>query len=828
MSRTKYLSLAFIIAIIVLITVQFSIFNTNTTLLKTIKDHDLQDEQIKQVYVVFGLVRDMETSSRGFILTGNSKFLEPHDDAVKNIHEELAELNEFIPSEQYSKIASLVNARFAYAESLIEKKKRNESITINELQEGKEIMDALRAEVKKFEVTDEKLSNERNIILKRNSDWTLYFIIGGVSLSLIVVAVSGFAAMGELKKRKQAEHHLSLALATSEAISNNVRMGVIALDKKQSIIFANHKALSLTGYSASEMGNISIETALKALNIKPSELNLFLVPDVTVSQNFDLRSLDGVQTIKLTASPLYNKGHIEGKIIALFDITEEVTNMKELASDREMAINASKAKSDFLAKMSHEIRTPLNAILGVGEIMNSTALSQEQKRCMEIFDRSSQTLNNLVNDILDLSKIEAGKLELNENLFSLKNLVNSCKSIIDFRASQKGLLFIVDHQSSYDDFIGDEGRIRQVVLNLLGNAIKFTEKGSITLRVNCYPRENGKRELFFVVTDTGKGISKENVNRLFTNYQQESNRISSEYGGTGLGLSLSKELAQLMEGDIEVRSTLGMGSEFTFRCQVKVSMIPFKKTVIDDDSIIKPLKILLVDDNPENRFIVNRYLQNYPVKLFEAHDGLMAFEMCKKEIYDFVFMDINMPVMDGIEAISKIREWEKGHNQPRRIIIALSANAMSQEYHRAMEAGCDDYLTKPLPRSKLISTLKVWQNKVPYRAPGVEMSTQQNNLKTSTAMATDDQDKEVLDEEIIAMIPTYLENRRSDVLKIEKAIQDEDYATLNRIGHNLAGTAKSYGQYELEKIAQLFYQAAKEKNLDEMTKQKEAMKKLLG
>ena len=818
MSRTKSLSLAFVAAIIVLIIVQFSIFNTNKILLKTIQDHELQDEQIKQVYVIFGLVRDIETSSRGFLLTGNSKFLEPHDEALKRIHKELADLHALIPSEQFSKISALVNARFAYAESLIDKKKRNEPISLRELQEGKDIMDALRAEIKKFEVIDERLSKERNAILKRNSDWTFYFIIGGVSLSLIVVSVSGFSAMGELKKRRQAEHHLSLALATSEAISNNVRMGVIALDKKQSIIFANYKALSLTGFTASEMGNVSIETALKVLNIKPSELNLFLVPDVTVSQNFEMRTVDGLQTIKLTASPLYNKGNIEGKIIALFDITEEVTNLKELAVDREMAINASKAKSDFLAKMSHEIRTPLNAILGVGEIMNSTALSQEQKRCMEIFERSSQTLNNLVNDILDLSKIEAGKLELNENLFSLKNLVNSCKSIIDFRASQKGLLFMVDHQSNYDDFLGDEGRIRQVVLNLLGNAIKFTEKGSITLRVNCYPKENGKRELVFVVTDTGKGISKENLNKLFTNYQQESNRISSEYGGTGLGLSLSKELAQLMDGDIEVQSTIGMGSEFTFRCQVKVSMIPFKKTVVDEDAVIKPLKILLVDDNPENRFIINRYLQNHPVKLYEAHDGQMAYEMCTKENYDFVFMDINMPVMDGIESTAKIREWEKNNGHPRRIIIALSANAMSQEYHRAMEAGCDDYLTKPLPRTKLLSTLKVWQHKVPYRAPE----------PITVTTPPDDQDNEELDEEIIAMIPTYLENRRADIIKIEKAIQDEDFATLNRLGHNMAGTAKSYGQYELEKIARLFYQAAKDKNVEEMTRQKEAMKTLLG
>lgn len=811
MSRTKNISLIFFLAVIVLSFVQYMLFTSNQTYLDSLTEHETQDRQMRELSVVMKLMLDVETSTRGFILTGNEEFLLPRNEAEKQIDSEMAKLNLILDKKAFTRLSYLVRSRLSQAEKLIAMKKARKPISIEDLNVGRDVMDQIRKEIGQFENKDSDLALKRQALLEDESEYTFILTLTGTIISLTVVLISGIAAINEIRKRSETEKKLALALATSEAIANNVGMGVLAADSVSKIIFANHRALGMTGFKSHEIGFLSLETVLKNFSISGPVLSTLMIPEITLTQNFTLREGVESKTIKLTASPLYIEGRLEGKIISLSDISEEAANIKELDNSKKVAEQASLAKSNFLAKMSHEIRTPLNAILGVGEILQSTQLTTEQQRCMEIFQQSSQTLKNLVNDILDLSKIEAGKLELVHENFSLSNLLASCSSLLDFRASQKGLLFNVQNETTVDHYIGDEGRIRQVILNLVGNAIKFTERGSVTLQVRCFPVGAEQRQLEFKVIDTGKGILPENLDKLFKNYQQESARISSEFGGTGLGLSLSRELAHLMKGDITVDSIYGKGSEFTFTCLLQSSTAPYPKSKIDEKIDLKGMRVLLVDDNPENRFIINRYLIGTGIQIVEADDGLRAFDLYRKETFDLIFMDINMPVMDGIESISKIRAWEKERRLKRTIIIALSANAMSQDYQRALEAGCDDYLTKPLPRMKLFSTLKKWK---------------EINQHQDLQMSNDD--FEEIDEDILAMVPQYLENRRSDLKLIEEALAKKDLTVLNRIGHNISGTAHSYGQYSLEKIARRFYQAVKEEDWDGIIASKMELEKLLN
>lgn len=760
-------------------------------------------QKVNQLYMVFGLLLDIETSSRGYLLTGENTFLIPHDEAQKKLPHEMDKLDDYITSEQLNHLTGIINKRVIYADSLIEKKKLGKkTTTFNDLKVGKGLMDDIRMEVNQLAHQDNDFIKEQDGLVKNSSKGMMMLMIGGAIFSLFVVVLSAYFVYNELKERLKVQKALNVALATSEAVTENVGQGVVVGDINGKVIYANQIALSSRQMTFGELKNKSLEELFEKAEIDKNYLKGLLRTNKTVVETIVTYSTGEKRTVKVNFSPLVVNGKVEGVVIAYVDISAEAESISELTSGKEVALNATKAKSDFLAKMSHEIRTPLNAILGVGEIMSLTKLNDEQKKCMEIYQRSSLTLINLVNDILDLSKIEAGKIELNNIPFSLKNLVDTCTSIMDFRASQKGLLFKSRLMSNYDHMIGDEGRIRQIVINLLGNAIKFTDSGSITLSVTCVDRGTSQKELLISVKDTGRGIAKENLGKLFANYTQENNKISSEYGGTGLGLSLSKELATLMGGDIIVKSEQGKGSEFILNCFVESALGEFENEATPKGSVNKNLKILLVDDNPENRFIVKRFLDESEVIISEANDGVEAVAAFNKEKFDIIFMDINMPNKDGMEATKDIRTLEKEKNLPHTIIIALSANALSKEYDRAMEVGCDDYLTKPIARGRLLSTIEKWQGVVVTR-------------------------KETIDEAIMTAIPDYLENRRKDLEKLKSAFDIKEIKVIGKIAHNIGGTAESYGQKELGKMAFQLDQAVAEANWQEIEKNIVEMEKLL-
>lgn len=380
--------------------------------------------------------------------------------------------------------------------------------------------------------------------------------------------------------------------------------------------------------------------------------------------------------------------------------------LKELQVQKEAAEAASRAKSDFLANMSHEIRTPMNAILGFLQVLSETELTEEQQGYIHTITRSGEGLLSIINDILDLSKIEAGKFDLEITQFSLPEIVQEIVSIMHVRTSEKGLKLIPCIEKDVPEYLlGDSTRLRQVLLNLVGNAIKFTNKGgSITVSV-----KNTSEGLLFSITDTGIGIPHERQKAIFESFSQADSSTTRQFGGTGLGLTISARIVQMMGGQLQVESEAGKGSTFFFLIKLGKG-VASKENLKAKVAEIKPedvpaINILLVEDTNDNRVLILTFLKKAPCTVEMAENGQIAVDKFKAGKFDLVLMDMQMPVMDGYIATRTIRAWEKEQDVKPTRIVALTAHALKRDSEKSLRAGCNSHLTKPIKKQGLFKAI---------------------------------------------------------------------------------------------------------------------------
>ncbi len=441
-----------------------------------------------------------------------------------------------------------------------------------------------------------------------------------------------------------------------------------------------------------------------------------------VSEECDVLLGDGTRGIlRIIAAPVRNAA---GEVIAGVVISEDVTDRKKyeskLKSAKLEAERANQAKTQFLANMSHEIRTPIGAIMGFSNLLNSPGTSEEDRaKFIHIIERNSSQLLKLIDDILDLSKVEAGKLAIEKIEFLFTDFLSEFANSMTPKAQEKGILFQMSLESPVPDYLSaDPTRLRQILVNLVGNAIKFTHQGKVSLRVRIPPGNI----LEFEIEDTGIGIASDKRERLFQPFAQADVSMTRKYGGTGLGLVLCKRLSEALGGDVSIAwSDPGKGSRFILQIPYtpvdKAQLVGPDRIEIANDKVINgfnakaPLagmKILLADDLEDNRMLIRVYLANSGAEVMMVNNGREAVQAAQEKSPDVVLMDIQMPVMDGHEAIRQLRSI--GFLKP---IIALTAHAMAEERDRSFESGCTDYLTKPISKELLLDVLSRYKNNNP-------------------------------------------------------------------------------------------------------------------
>lgn len=478
------------------------------------------------------------------------------------------------------------------------------------------------------------------------------------------------------------------------------------------------------------------------------------------------------------------------RLLIIRALPQETYTRQQLAHDLELANEraerATRAKSDFLAVMSHEIRTPLNAIIGMADVLASTPLTPEQKRCVEVFQRNGVNLLNLINDILDVSKVEAGKLELESVNFDLREVIARAFEVIEIRATQKGLQLLRDISPDVPAFlVGDPNRLRQVLINLLGNSLKFTERGSLTVRVSQDDAQRGF--LRFAVADTGIGIPQDKLGRIFESFSQADSSTTRKYGGTGLGLNISKRIVERMGGRIWVESKPGEGSTFLFTASLPLGAAPEEQAVSLGVSALEQssveLRVLLVDDSDDNRFLFVAYLKGTPCRVDLAENGEEAVLLFRKNPYDVVLMDVEMPVMDGYTATREIRKLEAASRAAATPVIALTAHAMVDMADKAREAGFTGHLIKPIRRATLLQALAQYVKPSGASSlPGSSLGARQPLVSTVC-----------VDAGMEDIVPGYLEKRRAEIAKYRQALASGDFEAIRMLGHKLKGTGGGYG-----------------------------------
>ena len=432
----------------------------------------------------------------------------------------------------------------------------------------------------------------------------------------------------------------------------------------------------------------------------------------------NLKKDGGFYWLDAVIEPIYNnKGKIESYLSVKTDITNRIA-LEELSKTQEAKIKeavlnvehkkdklekALKAKSEFLANMSHEIRTPLNAILGFIDLLKEESKGRKSLEYVNIIDSSSKSLLQIIEDILDFSKIESGKLDIDKVDFNTKSEFEVITYLFNAKASEKKITLILNLDENLPKTINtDPLRIKQIISNLLSNAIKFTDSGK-KITVDISYKDN---KLFVSVKDEGKGIAKDKLSHIFDAFSQEDSSTTREFGGTGLGLTISSRLVKLLGGELNVKSKVGVGSEFYFYIPVEIGKEVAKLEVNQKEITFDKYKILLAEDNKANQMFMKLVLKKLKLKFDIASDGLEAVEAFKQNKYDAILMDENMPNMSGIEATKEILKIEKDKGLKHTPIVALTANALKGDRERFISVGMDEYMTKPLDKRKLSDILR--------------------------------------------------------------------------------------------------------------------------
>lgn len=580
------------------------------------------------------------------------------------------------------------------------------------------------------------------------SEWTYVRKDGShVPVRLLVTAthdpdgqITGFLGIGlDVSEARKAEETLKMETQRLSNVIESTQLGTWEWNVQTGEIVLNERCAAICGYTLEELSPVPLATWQKLVH--PDDLEVWVE---AMASHFQGKTPFYTAVLRLRHKNgdwvwIRDSGYVtththDGRPLIMYGIHMDITEMKNheteiVEANRKLhdatrrAEHANRAKSQFLANMSHEIRTPLNAIIGMSELLENAPEGPHARELLQTIRSSGDALLSLINDILDFSKIEAGQLELEFIPMDLGKCVDEALGIVSTQAAQKGLDL---HRTLDPDIpsaiMGDRVRLRQILINLLVNAVKFTNQGSVSLDISCHKDQQGTPWIDCAVRDTGIGISPEQQAKLFQNFSQVDASTSRRYGGSGLGLAISRRLVEIMGGKISVESSLGNGSTFRFTIPVtpaamssgkseEITSRPEEETPLATRC---PMTILVAEDNAINQRVILMMLHRLGYQATVVANGLEALQALREKAFDLVLMDVQMPEMNGLEAAAKIRELYPISQRP--YMIALTANAMLGDQEVCLEAGMEDYLTKPLRHKQLVSALETAYSQIPRRS----------------------------------------------------------------------------------------------------------------
>jgi len=772
-----------------------------------------------------------ESRVRGFVITGDSNFIRGVQDTLNNLKPELYALEKAARNQynqaSFSTLATLIERRINITSEIVDvynhfgkaaAEKRIASkasiilrTSINDLstQLEQELYDRLQGGIQQ--------NRKRTVyILNISRILTILELTGIVVLSLLVIRhiISQQHLIRELEQANhnetEARHNIERISAEIQDLYNNAPCGYHSIDGDARIIAINDTELKWLEYTRDEViGQLFIYDVLDEETAKSVRDNFpeFKRRGQVRERRLTMRTKSGrTFPVVLNSVAVYDsQGNYISSRSTVYDITQQQKTETALKEAKQEALESAHVKEQFLANMSHEIRTPINSVIGFTNLLQKTALSEDQKQFVNMIQSASENLLTIINDILDISKIEAGMLRIEKNPFSLRGLSNSIETMFYHKAREKNLSFSIYIQENIPDTLtGDAVRLTQILVNLISNAIKFTQKGGITINITSISQTGESARLRFSVKDSGIGISPDKLEAVFERFQQGETDTTRKYGGTGLGLSIVKNLVQLQGGDISVNSEPGKGTEFIF--EIEYSLLAVTEsipTVLPDKIDIGPgafpdAKILVVEDNAMNQLLIKYTFQSWKMNFELADNGAKAIEWLQRDKFDLILLDIQMPLMDGYATSQAIRKELKSDIP----IIAMTAHALAGEREKCLSYGMNDYISKPIHEKELYMLLKKYLDDGKDSIESLKNSLHYIDLNflEDMVMGSGDFMKTILRQ--------FLKQFPGEMDMLKKAVDDKDTRQVATLSHHIQSTVSILGKntpffQQLEKMEKL-------------------------
>jgi PAS domain S-box-containing protein len=671
--------------------------------------------KIEQVSSSAALV---EASARGYVLTEDDKYIEQFNKAGTQAEIDVRKLQQLVADnpmqeERAVRLGAEVESKKRFMNSAVEasKVKPFEAQNMVASNQGKYIMDNIEFWVNQMKNEEKTLLQQRITESQSALKNTMFTILSSSLFMLFFGAWAFYSIRRDNQRRIIAEAQLTDSEKKYRTIIEDAGDVVYTSDYKGEFTFINARARELTGYPAEELVGKPFTSIIAPEWIEPAQKFYFKQFNDRVSTTlfeFQILTKQGQRKwVEQTVVLISREDLVDQFHCIVRDITARKELETQLVEAKEKAEEATKAKEMFLASISHEIRTPMNGVTGMANLLAQTQLNPEQKEYNDAIKDSAQRLLVVINDVLDLSKINAGKVSLNPAPFNVREVVKSNYMTLSSKAKEKNIALNIKVEDNVPEaVVGDGVRLSQVLWNLSGNAVKFTEKGEVDLSVMVKDVDKEKVHLKFVVKDTGIGIAKERLQHIFEPFVQADKKITHKYGGTGLGLDIAEKIVELHGGKIEVASELGKGSEFSFIIGYdKYYSAPSISQNQDKPKDLNGVNILFVEDNKVNQTVGTRTLGKWGATVDIAVNGKIAIEMLAVKNYDLILMDLQMPEMDGMETTEYIR---KQMQPPASLtpVIAMTAAAFMGEYDKCIAAGMNDYLSKPFNPDDLYNKIR--------------------------------------------------------------------------------------------------------------------------